>query len=242
MTTRLAQFIRDLVVSRNYQRYQSLSTRGVIRARQTDRHLGTQWFPKDPDIKDKWIFATGKTNWFPTKYSRICSVHFTNEQFNSSTKRRTLIKSAVPTVDIWRLITATDNLQPTLTPSTSKCEFPEIVDAIHEVTIKPDPDALEQEDHNNSGGEDTDMNSSSMFGGKTDTNDIVPILREMSSYLQKMANKQEDSFESFGKYVAATLRNMPERNSMELQLQIVNLLIADQYKNKPPTNYAGEKS
>ncbi|CAH0731626.1 unnamed protein product, partial [Brenthis ino] len=92
----------------------------------------------------------------------------------------------------------------------------------HEV-IKPDPDALEQ-DENNSGSDDTYRNSSTMFEEKLVFNDIVPILREMASYLQTMANKQEDTFESFGTYVATMLRNMPEQNSMELQLQIVNLL------------------
>ncbi|CAH0722606.1 unnamed protein product, partial [Brenthis ino] len=88
-------------------------------------------------LKINGFSATGKTNWFPTKYSRICSVNFTNEQFNSSTKRRTLIKSAVPTVDIWKLITATDNFQPTMTPSTSKCEFPEIVDSAGNQQLTP---------------------------------------------------------------------------------------------------------
>lgn len=70
------------------------------------------------------------------------------------------------------------------------------------------------------------INSSLMFQGKSDSNDIVPILRNISFHLQTMATNQEDSFESFGKYVAAMLRQMSERNAIELRPQIVNLLMA----------------
>ncbi|CAH2207546.1 jg17767, partial [Pararge aegeria aegeria] len=61
-------------------------------------------FPQDPEIKEKWVSVVGKKDWLPTKYSKICSCHFTEDDFNmSNKKRRTLIRAAVPTVDIWQL-------------------------------------------------------------------------------------------------------------------------------------------
>ncbi|KAI8427269.1 hypothetical protein MSG28_014862 [Choristoneura fumiferana] len=55
----------------------------------------------DPDIKDKWIMATGKTNWFPTNNSRLCSVHFREDDFLPTAKRKILSKSACPTIAVW---------------------------------------------------------------------------------------------------------------------------------------------
>lgn len=38
-------------------------------------------FPRDPFIKEKWIKATGRLNWFPAKSSTICSEHFHEVDF-----------------------------------------------------------------------------------------------------------------------------------------------------------------
>ncbi|XP_026733645.1 THAP domain-containing protein 1-like isoform X2 [Trichoplusia ni] len=70
---------------------------------------GDSRFPQDAITKDQWISATGKRNWFPTSNSRICSLHFTESDYNNSTKRRTLLKNAVPTVNTWKLITEVTN-------------------------------------------------------------------------------------------------------------------------------------
>ncbi|CAG4957355.1 unnamed protein product [Parnassius apollo] len=60
-------------------------------------------FPKDPDIKEKWINITGRQDWFPTKNSRICSVHFQEYDFDETAKKRNLMKSSIPTLNIWKL-------------------------------------------------------------------------------------------------------------------------------------------
>ncbi|KAL0821356.1 hypothetical protein ABMA28_005945 [Loxostege sticticalis] len=57
-------------------------------------------FPNDPRIKEKWIDATGQKNWFPTKFSTICSIHFNDGSFAETNKNRRLITDAIPTMDL----------------------------------------------------------------------------------------------------------------------------------------------
>ncbi|KAL0902132.1 hypothetical protein ABMA27_000076 [Loxostege sticticalis] len=47
-------------------------------------------FPNDPSIKEKWIDATGQKNWFPTKFTTICSIHFNDGSFAETNKNRRL--------------------------------------------------------------------------------------------------------------------------------------------------------
>lgn len=60
-------------------------------------------FPSEPDIKKKWIETTGKKNWFPTKCSRICSVHFNEGSFKKTNKFRRLTTTAIPTIDVLKI-------------------------------------------------------------------------------------------------------------------------------------------
>ncbi|CAK1592031.1 unnamed protein product [Parnassius mnemosyne] len=38
-------------------------------------------FPFNTVTKSKWLEATGRQNWQPTKYSKICSIHFNADAF-----------------------------------------------------------------------------------------------------------------------------------------------------------------
>lgn len=56
-------------------------------------------FPTGPNLKKKWMDATGrKSDWFPTKNSTICSVHFEPKCFHPTSKIRRLFDWAVPTL------------------------------------------------------------------------------------------------------------------------------------------------
>ncbi|CAG4954897.1 unnamed protein product [Colias eurytheme] len=55
-------------------------------------------YPQDPDIKKEWIDATRRDDWFPSKYSVICSRRFTPDCFLNTKSRRRLLGSAVPTL------------------------------------------------------------------------------------------------------------------------------------------------
>ncbi|CAH0714410.1 unnamed protein product, partial [Brenthis ino] len=50
-------------------------------------------YPRDPIVKEKWIDATGRINWMPTKISTICSEHFSPDDFAISKKGYRYIKS-----------------------------------------------------------------------------------------------------------------------------------------------------
>lgn len=61
-------------------------------------------FPKKPNIKEKWIDATGKgPDWFPVKRSVLCSEHFEEKCFQLLDKSRRLFDWAVPTLKICRI-------------------------------------------------------------------------------------------------------------------------------------------
>ena len=34
-------------------------------------------FPKDEELREKWMVAIPRKNWTPSKYSAVCSLHFT---------------------------------------------------------------------------------------------------------------------------------------------------------------------
>ncbi|CAG5055811.1 unnamed protein product [Parnassius apollo] len=55
-------------------------------------------FPKHPNLKEKWINATRRENWFPSVYSVICSRHFEEDCFINMKNSRRLLSSAVPTL------------------------------------------------------------------------------------------------------------------------------------------------
>lgn len=54
-------------------------------------------FPSNPERKRTWIEAAGRHDWQPTKYSKICSVHFDEDSFVYKRKRIQLKECSVPT-------------------------------------------------------------------------------------------------------------------------------------------------
>ncbi|GBP90178.1 hypothetical protein EVAR_57518_1 [Eumeta japonica] len=59
-------------------------------------------FPNEPRIKEKWITATGRPKWFPTKTSTVCSAHFVDTDFAiKPSGKRYLNLESIPTIDVW---------------------------------------------------------------------------------------------------------------------------------------------
>ncbi|XP_063631406.1 uncharacterized protein LOC134802695 isoform X2 [Cydia splendana] len=82
----------------------------TIASTQRQGHISYHSFPHDPVLKEKWIAATGRKDWFPTKHSTICSIHFDNTSFIEGKKLRLLKKTAYPTVNILKLIENDDEV------------------------------------------------------------------------------------------------------------------------------------
>lgn len=57
-------------------------------------------FPNDPQVKSKWILATGKCDWSPGKHDTICSVHFEDETFLQRNPCTQLCADAFPTLKL----------------------------------------------------------------------------------------------------------------------------------------------
>lgn len=56
-------------------------------------------FPKDEELKKKWIQATKWKNWKPSLCSVLCSVHFQEDDLDRSSPFRVYLKKgAVPTI------------------------------------------------------------------------------------------------------------------------------------------------
>lgn len=55
-------------------------------------------FPESGDLCRNWIAATGRTNWTPKPYSKICSRHFEEKVLNKKKKLTLLFPNAVPTL------------------------------------------------------------------------------------------------------------------------------------------------
>ncbi|CAH2109178.1 unnamed protein product [Euphydryas editha] len=78
-------------------------------------------FPKDVNLKKMWFDATGRpSNWFPTKNSTICSIHFEEKMFQPLKKKRSLFKWAIPKLRLRQIFEkmeiASDNIQMIETP------------------------------------------------------------------------------------------------------------------------------
>ncbi|XP_067008851.2 THAP domain-containing protein 5 [Anabrus simplex] len=56
-------------------------------------------FPlRDKELTKKWVFNMKRKDWYPTKSSCLCSVHFENKFVYYTNDQRRLLNSAVPTL------------------------------------------------------------------------------------------------------------------------------------------------
>ena len=58
-------------------------------------------FPKDPELKRKWVKNVSRSGWIPSSSSNLCSLHFERWHFHSEgeeKKRKKLKPEAVPTI------------------------------------------------------------------------------------------------------------------------------------------------
>ncbi|CAK1582458.1 unnamed protein product [Parnassius mnemosyne] len=107
----------------------------------TETLLQLPFFPINPEVKDKWILATGKKIWFPSKHSKICSAHFQEKDFNPTRKRRILLDHAYPTIHVWTTSENVSDNQVNVTPS--KSPSPSMSSKSAKRAIQLDPDIME---------------------------------------------------------------------------------------------------
>lgn len=67
-------------------------------------------FPIDPGNRQKWIQATGRQNWIPSKHTRICSEHFEANAYLCNEQFKNLKSSAIPTKKVHEVSVSTYRL------------------------------------------------------------------------------------------------------------------------------------
>lgn len=55
-------------------------------------------FPKDPDLQNKWVIATKRKGFSPSRSSKLCSQHFEEKDFEVGGLRRRLKNGAIPSI------------------------------------------------------------------------------------------------------------------------------------------------
>ncbi|KAG5272168.1 hypothetical protein AALO_G00162400 [Alosa alosa] len=78
---------------------QSCSAYGCKNRYHKDKNISFHKFPlARPDVCGKWVAAMRRHNFKPTKYSNICSQHFTKDCFKRECNNRVLKENAVPSL------------------------------------------------------------------------------------------------------------------------------------------------
>ncbi|XP_028827787.1 THAP domain-containing protein 1 [Denticeps clupeoides] len=78
---------------------QSCSAYGCKNRYHKDKNISFHKFPlARPDVCGKWVAAMRRSNFKPTKYSNICSQHFTKDSFKRECNNRVLKENAVPSL------------------------------------------------------------------------------------------------------------------------------------------------
>ncbi|XP_041825074.1 THAP domain-containing protein 1 isoform X2 [Melanotaenia boesemani] len=101
---------------------QTCSAYGCKNRYHKDKDISFHKFPlARPDVCGKWVAAMRRNNFKPTKYSNICSQHFTKDCFKRECNNRVLKENAVPSLFIFSLTSKSESLED---PFASEIDFP----------------------------------------------------------------------------------------------------------------------
>ncbi|KAM6902356.1 THAP domain-containing protein 1 [Xenentodon cancila] len=91
---------------------QTCSAYGCKNRYHKDKDISFHKFPlARPDVCGKWIAAMRRNNFKPTKYSNICSQHFTKDCFKRECNNRVLKENAVPSLFSFNLGMKSESLE-----------------------------------------------------------------------------------------------------------------------------------
>ncbi|XP_072227801.1 THAP domain-containing protein 1 [Leuresthes tenuis] len=91
---------------------QTCSAYGCKNRYHKDKEISFHKFPlARPDVCGKWVAAMRRNNFKPTKYSNICSQHFTKDCFKRECNNRVLKENAVPSLFSLNLSSKSESLE-----------------------------------------------------------------------------------------------------------------------------------
>ncbi|XP_069025149.1 THAP domain-containing protein 1 [Embiotoca jacksoni] len=116
---------------------QTCSAYGCKNRYHKDKDISFHKFPlARPDVCGKWVSAMRRNNFKPTKYSNICSQHFTKDCFKRECNNRVLKENAVPSLFTFNLSIKTESLED---------PFPSVIHFPLSLPLTSDP-AVEEEE------------------------------------------------------------------------------------------------
>uniref|UniRef100_A0A1A8CDL3 THAP domain-containing protein 1 n=2 Tax=Nothobranchius kadleci TaxID=1051664 RepID=A0A1A8CDL3_NOTKA len=96
---------------------QTCSAYGCKNRYHKDKDVSFHKFPlARPDVCGKWVAAMRRNNFKPTKYSNICSQHFTKDCFKRECNNRVLKENAVPSLFTFTLSMKAESLEDPFPP------------------------------------------------------------------------------------------------------------------------------
>nr|XP_020456632.1 THAP domain-containing protein 1 isoform X2 [Monopterus albus] len=133
---------------------QTCSAYGCKNRYHKDKDISFHKFPlARPDVCGKWVAAMRRNNFKPTKYSNICSQHFTKDCFKRECNNRVLKENAVPSLFTFNLSIKSESLED---PFPSEIHFP------LSLPLASDP-ALEEMEESESGRSLPDTQGDTIF-------------------------------------------------------------------------------
>uniref|UniRef100_A0A8C2WQG4 THAP domain-containing protein 1 n=1 Tax=Cyclopterus lumpus TaxID=8103 RepID=A0A8C2WQG4_CYCLU len=101
---------------------QTCSAYGCKNRYHKDKDISFHKFPlARPDVGAQWVAAMRRNNFKPTKYSNICSQHFSKDCFKRECNNRVLKDNAVPSLFTFNLSIKAESLED---PFPSEIHFP----------------------------------------------------------------------------------------------------------------------
>ncbi|XP_023119765.1 THAP domain-containing protein 1 [Amphiprion ocellaris] len=117
---------------------QTCSAYGCKNRYHKDKDISFHKFPlARPDVCGKWVSAMRRNNFKPTKYSNICSQHFTKDCFKRECNNRVLKENAVPSLFTFNLGIKSESLEG---PFPSEIHFPLPLPLTSDPVVEEEPD------------------------------------------------------------------------------------------------------
>ncbi|KAM9338285.1 THAP domain-containing protein 1 [Symphorus nematophorus] len=122
---------------------QTCSAYGCKNRYHKDKDISFHKFPlARPDVCGKWVAAMRRNNFKPTKYSNICSQHFTKDCFKRECNNRVLKENAVPSLFTFNLSIKSESLED---PFPSEIHFPLSLPLSSELAVEEEEMTTEEE-------------------------------------------------------------------------------------------------
>ncbi|XP_047424986.1 THAP domain-containing protein 1 [Mugil cephalus] len=118
---------------------QTCSAYGCKNRYHKDKDISFHKFPlARPDICGKWVAAMRRNNFKPTKYSNICSQHFTKDCFKRECNNRVLKENAVPSLFTFNLNIKSESMEDPFPP---EIDFPLSLPLTSEPILEEEPES-----------------------------------------------------------------------------------------------------